>query len=214
LLKARNDLKDCGIVPPKNFPLSEVWEEMLAAEGSDWFWWYGEDQNSPSGDEPFDESFRKHLTNVYIAANNAGANLTVPDFKPIITPKEKHKHPKQPQSTMAKSTQKEIPQEEKVKVTFFCNTNNFPNDKEIFIVGNREQLGNWVSNSIVMDKLNDNTWKFETDFFEGEEIYYKYTSGGNKGDWSSEEFPLSHRTIFIPFDGRKELMIENNFGVL
>jgi alpha-amylase/alpha-mannosidase (GH57 family) len=38
--------------------------EILAAEGSDWFWWFGEDF-STENDVLFDELFRKHLANVY-----------------------------------------------------------------------------------------------------------------------------------------------------
>jgi len=37
---------------------------LYAAEGSDWFWWYGDDHFSPSSDR-FDELFRRHLMNVY-----------------------------------------------------------------------------------------------------------------------------------------------------
>jgi len=38
---------------------------LLAAEGSDWFWWFGEPHHSPQ-DPIFDELFRMHLRNVYI----------------------------------------------------------------------------------------------------------------------------------------------------
>jgi alpha-amylase/alpha-mannosidase (GH57 family) len=41
-----------------------AWEEILIAEGSDWFWWYGEDFNS-GNDEDFDNLFRTHLSNCY-----------------------------------------------------------------------------------------------------------------------------------------------------
>ncbi|MCX6357610.1 MAG: glycoside hydrolase family 57 protein [Candidatus Aureabacteria bacterium] len=41
-------------------------EEINAAEGSDWFWWYGERFSSDS-DPAFDELFRTHLKNVYAA---------------------------------------------------------------------------------------------------------------------------------------------------
>ncbi len=41
-----------------------AWEEILIAEGSDWFWWYGEDFNS-GNDEAFDNLFRTHLSNCY-----------------------------------------------------------------------------------------------------------------------------------------------------
>jgi hypothetical protein len=39
-------------------------ESMFAAEGSDWFWWFGGDQES-SNDAAFDELFRTHLKAVY-----------------------------------------------------------------------------------------------------------------------------------------------------
>ncbi len=39
-------------------------EEVLVAEGSDWFWWYGDDHSSEH-DLEFDDLFRRHLRNVY-----------------------------------------------------------------------------------------------------------------------------------------------------
>jgi alpha-amylase/alpha-mannosidase (GH57 family) len=39
-------------------------QELLIAEGSDWFWWYGEDHSSEH-DVEFDDLFRRHLRNVY-----------------------------------------------------------------------------------------------------------------------------------------------------
>jgi alpha-amylase/alpha-mannosidase (GH57 family) len=39
-------------------------EEVLIAEGSDWFWWYGDDHSSDH-DLEFDDLFRRHLRNVY-----------------------------------------------------------------------------------------------------------------------------------------------------
>ena len=39
-------------------------KELLIAEGSDWFWWYGDDHSS-SHDLEFDELYRRHLRNVY-----------------------------------------------------------------------------------------------------------------------------------------------------
>jgi alpha-amylase/alpha-mannosidase (GH57 family) len=46
--------------------LARAWEEMLVAEGSDWFWWYGDDHSSDH-DLEFDELFRRHVRNVYRA---------------------------------------------------------------------------------------------------------------------------------------------------
>lgn len=42
----------------------EAMEEIYIAEGSDWFWWYG-DENSSANQNDFDELFRDHLKNVY-----------------------------------------------------------------------------------------------------------------------------------------------------
>jgi alpha-amylase/alpha-mannosidase (GH57 family) len=44
--------------------LEQAREEVLIAEGSDWFWWYGDDHSSDH-DAEFDDLFRRHLRNVY-----------------------------------------------------------------------------------------------------------------------------------------------------
>ncbi|MBI5787631.1 MAG: glycoside hydrolase [Candidatus Schekmanbacteria bacterium] len=44
--------------------IASAWEEIYIAEGSDWFWWYGEEHNS-ANDEMFDNLFRQQLINVY-----------------------------------------------------------------------------------------------------------------------------------------------------
>lgn len=44
----------------------QAFAPMFAAEGSDWFWWYGADQDS-GNDELFDRLFREHLESVYRA---------------------------------------------------------------------------------------------------------------------------------------------------
>lgn len=58
--------------PPKSLAalpkegLEAAWESMFAAEGSDWFWWFGEEHFSPVAGI-FDSLFRTHLQNVYAA---------------------------------------------------------------------------------------------------------------------------------------------------
>jgi hypothetical protein len=42
---------------------------MYAAEGSDWFWWFGTDQDSGS-DDRFDDLFRLHLKAVFRAVGD------------------------------------------------------------------------------------------------------------------------------------------------
>jgi alpha-amylase/alpha-mannosidase (GH57 family) len=52
-----------GHVPAEQ--LRRAWEEIYIAQGSDWFWWFGEDHSSAQ-DAQFDYLFRKHLQNVYV----------------------------------------------------------------------------------------------------------------------------------------------------
>jgi alpha-amylase/alpha-mannosidase (GH57 family) len=63
-----------------------AWEELYAAEGSDWFWWYGDDFETDYKAE-FDRLFRTHLRN---ALTRAG--LPVPEFlnQPLISVPEPH----------------------------------------------------------------------------------------------------------------------------
>jgi alpha-amylase/alpha-mannosidase (GH57 family) len=60
-----------------------AWDELYAAEGSDWFWWYGDDFDTDYKEE-FDRLFRTHLRNVWTIAG-----LTPPDLlnQPISIPR-------------------------------------------------------------------------------------------------------------------------------
>jgi len=60
-----------------------AWDELYAAEGSDWFWWYGDDFDTDYKQE-FDRLFRTHLRNVWTIAE-----LTPPDLlnQPISSPR-------------------------------------------------------------------------------------------------------------------------------
>jgi alpha-amylase/alpha-mannosidase (GH57 family) len=51
---------------PGETALSEARESLLAAEGSDWCWWFGP-EHSTANDAEFDALFRKHLTAVHLA---------------------------------------------------------------------------------------------------------------------------------------------------
>jgi len=70
LLRARETLSnyEAGLEDhekeEKKETLEKAWQEIYAAEGSDWNWWYG-DQHSSGYDEIFDFLFRQHITNVY-----------------------------------------------------------------------------------------------------------------------------------------------------
>ncbi len=51
-----------GTVPPE--AEARAWRALYAAEGSDWYWWFGDDRSSEE-DELFDRLFRRHLMAVY-----------------------------------------------------------------------------------------------------------------------------------------------------
>jgi alpha-amylase/alpha-mannosidase (GH57 family) len=51
---------------PTETALATARESMLAAEGSDWCWWFGP-EHSTANDAEFDALFRKHLTAIYLA---------------------------------------------------------------------------------------------------------------------------------------------------
>ena len=61
LLCVRLDLAARGVTPES---APAAFRALYAAEGSDWFWWLGDDQNSGS-DAEFETLFRSHLTAVY-----------------------------------------------------------------------------------------------------------------------------------------------------
>lgn len=67
LLEAREAIGRSGATPESN---PKAFEALYAAEGSDWFWWFGEDQDS-GNDEEFDRLFRTHLANLYRALGQA-----------------------------------------------------------------------------------------------------------------------------------------------
>ncbi len=51
---------------PSTEALATAKESLLAAEGSDWCWWYGP-EHSTANDAEFDALYRKHLTGIYVA---------------------------------------------------------------------------------------------------------------------------------------------------
>jgi hypothetical protein len=50
---------------PTEAALKNAYESLLAAEGSDWCWWFGP-EHSTANDAEFDALYRKHLTSVYL----------------------------------------------------------------------------------------------------------------------------------------------------
>jgi hypothetical protein len=75
LFRVRADLEKLAVeADPDEDALARAWESLYAAEGSDWFWWYGDDHDS-GNDGAFDQLFRRHLAGVYRALD-----VPEPDF--------------------------------------------------------------------------------------------------------------------------------------
>ncbi len=70
---------------PSQKKLDEAYEAILAAEGSDWFWWYGPEHSS-SNDAEFDAMFRKQLTTVYRALGREAPDELAEPIKRLAEP--------------------------------------------------------------------------------------------------------------------------------
>ena len=64
LKKVRDDFMQFVKSNPNHENIEKAHNEIYMAEGSDWFWWYGEPNHSGQ-DHIFDYLFREHLRNVY-----------------------------------------------------------------------------------------------------------------------------------------------------
>jgi alpha-amylase/alpha-mannosidase (GH57 family) len=62
LARTRRALLDAGSTPERD---PGAWEALDAAEGSDWFWWFGDDHFTSDRDI-FDRLFREHLEAVHL----------------------------------------------------------------------------------------------------------------------------------------------------
>ncbi|MDD3420131.1 MAG: glycoside hydrolase family 57 protein [Candidatus Gastranaerophilales bacterium] len=64
LVRIRKDLEKFSKEKHDKETISKAWEEFYVAQGSDWFWWFGE-PNDSGQDELFDFLFRNHLKQIY-----------------------------------------------------------------------------------------------------------------------------------------------------
>ena len=60
--------------------LARAYEAVLAAEGSDWNWWYGPEHGS-ANDAEFDQLYRKHLTEIYAALGEPAPDVLAHPIK-------------------------------------------------------------------------------------------------------------------------------------
>lgn len=73
---------ESGEIEAPNADFDKAFDFMYLAEGSDWFWWYGTDQDSGQ-DSYFDEGYRELLKNVYVSLGlEPPAFLDIPVIQP------------------------------------------------------------------------------------------------------------------------------------
>ncbi len=218
LLTARRDLEGSGVAAPnhtarppkrgsKQWYARQAWEALYAAEGSDWFWWYGTDQIAPSGDKPFDRAFITFLESVYKYMQAAGATMPARDFPPIGAGVDVRRTRL---GTMAQS------RSDLVTVVFHCDARGVDVPDAIYLAGNIPELGRWTPNSIRMERESDDgIWQYELRVPTGAEISYKYTNSGVKGEWNpGEEFPFFNRHINTGSEAGAQIVLRDRFGVL
>jgi len=221
--RTRSDLAASGVPAPDPaaappapddpaYPAYMAWEEMYAAEGSDWFWWYGSDQNAPGGDAPFDRAFLTHLKNVYRYAAEAGAQVEARELASVLTGKAAVAS----RGAMAPGAGGNVP------VLFTCDATEIDVPEAIFIVGDQPELAEWTPNKVRMyddgthgDRAaEDGVWSVLFPFAAGARVEYKYTNSGAEGSWSpSEEFPVENRALDVHSPGEGEpLVVRDKFG--
>ncbi|MBF8296144.1 MAG: glycoside hydrolase, family 57 [Bacteroidetes bacterium] len=223
LVTARTDLARSGLkAPDPKAPMPrkgtrawygvKAWESMYAAEGSDWFWWYGTDQSAPGGDKPFDVAFITYLENIYRFARLAKAKMPKREFKPI---NQQLDQPNVAQGTMAQS------QADLVTVVFQVDCRDMYVRKSVYIAGSHELLGNWVPNKVKMNDSgtngdltpNDSIWTLKVSLPAGLEVEYKYTNSGAEGSWSpGEEFSASNRKLKVNVEPGTHQIVSDRFG--
>jgi len=73
-------------VEPTDSPaVKRAWEAIFTAEGSDWFWWYGDDQSS-GDDGKFDLMLKAHLITAYATIGRAPPIDLTARWAPSATP--------------------------------------------------------------------------------------------------------------------------------
>ena len=229
LLRTRQDLERSGLPQPdpqanppkegtKHYFAYRAWEEMYAAEGSDWFWWYGEDQTAPGGDRPFDIAFITHLNNVYKFARQAGSQITSPGFPLIIQDRSSSGGTGPAPSgggTMSPGSNA------MQTILLQCDASAASVSRAIYVAGNMTELGAWTPNAVAMYddgthgdvRAGDGIWSLQIDVPVGTELQYKFTNSGKKGEWSpGEEFPGRHRTYQVSSQLKSPIIISDTFG--
>ncbi len=223
----REDLAASKLDPPhrdekspqkgsKRWCAHRAWEALYAAEGSDWFWWFGTGHFEDMDHHPFETTFLSYLHSIYTLARQAGASIPERSFAPITKKHKSHVTRKQG-GTMAQSAQ------DQARVLFQCDARGFSVPSAIYISGNQPALGNWIPNTVQMyddgthgdQAAGDGIWSLEATFPIGTLLEYKFTNSGTAGEWDpGEEFPYLTRGIVVDRMPEPGIVLLDRFGTL
>jgi len=86
----------------------------------------------------------------------------------------------------------------KVEVKIEIIADNLPEDSIIYISGNDDQLGNWLPNSVELEKTGKGKWSKSFSFTKGKKLEFKFT----RGSWDNEALDVdgsipSNHTLFV-----------------
>ena len=217
LLNARVALQNSGIPPPspldappkphtKEWYRWMAWEAMYTAQSSDWFFWYGADENSPGGDERFDRLYLTHLSNIYEFASQYGASIEKPELEPIISPIGERTYA-----------------QKRITVTFQCDAKGRDIAHAIYIMGNKLELANWAPDRVSMyddgthgdTSSGDGIWSLAFAFPEGAWIEYRYVNSGRDEASGTKGSAVAKRILIVSDpDGDGKQVVRDVFGVI
>jgi alpha-amylase/alpha-mannosidase (GH57 family) len=226
LLTARRDLAQSGLKPPdpkapvpkrnsRSWFAFRAWESLYAAEGSDWFWWYGTALSQTPGDKPFDRGFVTLINYIYKFAALAKAKMPKRSFHLITEKGSPTTYPDV--GVMARS------HDDLVTVVFQCDARDLHVPNSLYIAGNLDSLGHWVPNTTrLFDdgthgdvQAGDGIWTLEIRVPPGTTIEYKFTNSGVEGEWGlSEEFPFHNRRVVVGNKPGERIVLLDRFGRL
>ena len=169
---------------------------MLAAEGSDWFWWYGRDQESGDGDAPFDATYRALLHAVGEWANRAGFSMPIANYPSFLAARAADEEGGGAGGAMARA---------RVPVLFTVDARGIDVPDAIYIVGDAAELGAWRPNSVRMyddgshgdGQAGDGIWSLRVELPARTPVEFKYTNSGRRGAWGTEEFAQLNRHLAV-----------------
>lgn len=67
--------------------------------------------------------------------------------------------------------------------------------EQLFIAGNRTEIGNWNPGSVRLQKISDSTWKFQSEFDSGSVLQVKITAGSWETEAIYEQGSVPQNTI-------------------